>query len=130
MAQIGSNIKAEEINVFYSRLNAVRKNHALSTLSRSVVPNAPTKSSTMKTLENDLTNTANSSKYIPSKTYDLKSINVGDPTKYEIFSTVNTSITEMENVCAHDSHCAHKSHDGDNYDEFGDNSAIADYSHK
>lgn len=131
MAQVGSSVLANDFNTFYTRLNTIRKNHSLGTLSRSVSVNSVTQSSTMQTLQSDLSNTSSASKYLTTTTYDLKSIAVGDVIKYETYSIVDNALTVMENTCVHDSanYTSHYSSNyGDDYDEFGDNSANADYS--
>ena len=61
MASIGSQTTASEMNVFYNRLNAVRKNHSLASLNKTFTPNTPTLSSQMTSLKSDLDNTASSS---------------------------------------------------------------------
>ena len=70
----------------------------------------------MVTLKSNLENTANSSQYIPDKTFDLHEIGVGSPTKYQSFSAINEALNYMESVCVHNSS------DYSRHSDYGDDS--------
>ena len=89
MANVGSLTLSSDMNLFCNRLATIRKNHGLAAISQTFVANVPTQSSQMVTLKSNLENTANSSQYIPDKTFDLNEIGVGFPTKYQTFSAIN-----------------------------------------
>ena len=118
MANIGSPPLASEMNVFYNRLNTIRKNHALATLTnKEIKSNTPTKSSQMTTLKSDLETTATMSKYITDRTFDLKEIGIDKPTKYQSYSAVSSALEYMESVCVHDgSDYSHRSNNSDDSD--------------
>ena len=117
MASIGSQTTASEMNVFYNRLNAVRKNHSLASLNKTFTPNTPTLSSQMTSLKSDLDNTASSSKYIVTKTFDLKEIGIGNPTKYQTYSAIGSALEYLEAACVHDSaYYSRKSNNSDDSD--------------
>lgn len=120
MAQIGGLTLSSEMNTFYSRLNTIRKNHSLNILSNKFVQYTPTLSNEMTTLKTNLDNTASSSRYIPTRTFDLKEIGIGDPTKYETFAAITSALDYMESVCVHDN---------DDRSDYSDRSDDSDDSH-
>lgn len=116
MASIGSLTLSSDMNLFCNRLATIRKNHGLAAISQTFVANVPTQSSQMVTLKSNLENTANSSQYIPDKTFDLHEIGVGSPTKYQSFSAINEALNYMESVCVHNSS------DYSRHSDYGDDS--------
>ena len=121
MANIGSNTLASDMTSLYKRLNTVRQNHSLSTLSRTFSANTPTFSEQMTILESDLNETAKSSKYLTTTTYDLTEIGIGDPTQYQSYTVANSTLSTFEDACIHnsdrstdsdDSDKSNRSHDG------------------
>lgn len=120
MAQVGGLTLSNEMNTFYSRLNTIRKNHSLSTFSKTFIINSPTLSSEMTTLKSNLDNTASSSRYITTRTFDLKEIGIGKPNRYETFTAVQSALEYMEKVCVHNND------DSSDYNNDGDD---GDYSH-
>lgn len=122
MASKGSKVIASEINALYTRLNVVRKNHSLATLSRSIATQTPTYSSQMTTLKSDLDSTASSSKFITTKSYDLGEIGVGKPISSKAYAVADSAISSFETVCVHNSV---QSHDGSDDSQHG---AVGDYS--
>ena len=118
MANVGSPALANDMNVFYNRLNTVRKNHSLASVNKSFVSNTPTLSSQMISLKSDLEDTTKSSKYIVDKTFDLNEIGIGNPTKYQTFSAIDSALDYLESACVHDAsyNGSYRSNEGDRSD--------------
>lgn len=109
---------ASEMNALYTRLNTVRKNHGLSTITGSFTANTATTSTGIGTLASALNKTTTDSKYITDKTYDFGDYSVGKPCMRTLYSTMETVVDSFESTCIYDG--------VNSYD--GNDDSIKDYS--
>lgn len=95
---------ASDIKNYYTRLNAIRTNHGLGTVSAPTVTGTTEYSSSMmKTLKSNLENTANTSRWIPDvSSYDIGPIEVGDLVRKITDLNIQTILTNMEGICPYD----------------------------
>ena len=119
-----------EMNTLYSRLNTVRKQHGLSTLSRSFIANDPTASSDISQFNADLNNTSKDSKYITTAAYNLGDYSVGAPCKRITYNNIVTTIGQFESTCIYDSNRSNYGDDSDlghSYSNYGDRGSDKNY---
>lgn len=121
MAQ-NEKILASDFNSLNERLNSIRSKWGLSKLSdNNVIIGNNTLSTSITTLKNNLNTTSSQSKYVPTTSYSLDSINQGNIMKYATISKAEEIIYSFEVACIDYANRSNRSSNNSNYSNYSSN---------